>query len=558
VSREFLEQQLNEVKTSMKGAEESLRSFTLAHGGIRVPDRNQATVSQLSQAETALAEVEANRKMVDTRLAALREKVEQQKRSAPAPTTAAAPTAAPGVPTGTAPEVRRLRDQLAQLETSLLDLRMRYTEEHPRVVLIKDRITEVQRMLGGAVKDSTPPLPARAAIPLSERVNFSEQLLALETSSHAISAQEEALRRQVDVLRRNLSGLSRSELDYIRMQREVDSNRALHAMISDRLTASRIREQGEMKVVKVIDPPGYPSSAPSEKRLKFLGLALLLALAAGGGLPVAAELINRKVETEDDVVGATELPVLAVIPKMRSGRPVFQGHAERAASSRLDESFMFTEAFRTLRVAVQLAARAENIRSVLIASPFPSEGKSTIVLNLGFAFNEAGARVVVADTDFLRPTLYRNLKVPSTVGFGEVLQDKRRIDESLVLAADNMWVAAPAEAVQPAVRGSLATGRLKELVDELTTRGEIVLCDSAPVLVVPESLFLASAVDAVILVAKVGSTRVRDLAHAKRALESVGCKILGVVVNEMPSTALRRHYKHYYASYYQKAGRSTK
>jgi capsular exopolysaccharide synthesis family protein len=554
VSREFLEQQLSDVKGSLKASEEALRGFTASHGGVRIPERSQAAVTQLSQAENALSEVEANRKMVETRLAGLREKLEQQRRAAPPVPPAALPVAP--APSAAAPEVRRLRDQLAQLETTLLDLRTKYTEEHPRVVLVKDRISEVQRQLGSAVKESTPITPARTAVPLVERVNFAEQVLVLETSAHALSAQEEALRKQVDGLRRSLGGLSRSEMDYSRLTRELDSNRNLHALISDKLTAARIREQGEMKVVKVIDPPGFARPATSQKRIMFLAAGLLLALVAGAGVPVAAELINKRIESEEDVYQAIGLPVLAVIPRVRSRRPVFTSASKGEAGNALDEGFMFTEAFRNLRVMLQLSARADHLRSLMVASPLPAEGKSTVVMNLGLAFNESGTRVVVADTDFLRPTLYRNLKVPSTTGFGEVLQERRPIEESLVRAADNMLVAAPKEAVLPSMRGALATNRLKGLVDDMAGQGEMVLCDSAPVLVVPESLFLASAVDAAVLVAKVGSTTCRDLAQTKAALEGAGVKILGVVLNEVPATSLKRYYKHYYARYYQTAGRS--
>ena len=551
VSREFLEQQLADVKNSLKGSEESQRAFTLENGGIKVPDRSQVVVGQLALAEQTLAEVETNRKMIDTRLAAAKEKMEAQRRAAPPAAAGPAAPPVPAAPTAPAPEVRRLREQLAQLETALLDLRMRYTDEHPRIRLVQERIIEVQRLLASAVKETTPVVASRLAVPPAERVNFAEAVIALETSAHALAAQEEALRRQVDTLRQGLTGLSRKELEYSRMSREVDSNRNLFALISDRLTAARIREQGEMKVVKVIDPPGMATATTSEKRLKLLALALVLAMGVGTVVPVGMELLNRKIENESDVTDVTGLPVLATVPRVRAGLPLFAVQTERSRVGELNEAFMFTEAFRTLRVAVQLAARAENIRSVLITSGFPSEGKSTVVLNLGFAFSEAGTPVVVADTDFLRPSLYKNLDVQSPAGFGDLLAARRPVEDSLVPATDTMWVAASTEAMSPSARGSLATGRLKEVLNDLSTRGELVLCDSAPVLVVPESLFLASGVDAVILVAKAGTTRRRDLAEAKATLDGVGAKILGVVINEMPPNSLRKHYEHYYAKYYR-------
>jgi capsular exopolysaccharide synthesis family protein len=546
VSREFLEQQLAEMRRSLQESEEALRGFTSAHGGVKVPERSAATLTQLSQTENALAEAEASRRMVETRLKALKEKLETQKHNAPAPAPA---VAAPPPPRVAAPDLQRLRGQLGQLETALLDMRTKYTEEHPRVVLIKDRIAEVQRQLGDVIKETASITPAPGAVPPSERINFAEQVVALESSFHALSAQEEALRKQAAALRQSLGGLSRGEVEYARLTREVDSHRNLYALLSDKLAAARIREQGEMKIVKVIDPAGQPTPALARKRISFLGIALMLASAIGIGLPAGVEWLHRKVETEDDVESVTGLPVLAVVPHVRSRKPVYGGSFLPEGRDLPGDGFMFTEAIRSLRVAIQLAARAEGLRTILVASSFENEGKSTLVLNLGLAFREAGKRVGLADTDFQRPTLHRGMNVHAEAGLTDALHANTSIEQSLAPLGEGMWLAQRGPSFNPRMRGMMATSRMKELVDQLAQHADLVLCDSSPVLLIPESLFLAAAVDGVLLVAKAGSTGCRDLARTKSALEGVGAKILGVVINEMPASALRSYYRRYYNAY---------
>jgi succinoglycan biosynthesis transport protein ExoP len=538
VSREFLEQQLADVRRTLRANEEALRSFVAAQGGIRIPDQHQATVSRLTQTEQALVEVEANRKMVQTRLAALREKIEQQKKNPP--------PAAPAAPAATPPDIRRLRDQLAQLESTLLDLQTRYTEEHPRVVLVKDRIAEVQRLLGAAVKESTPVTPAPGAVPPQERVNFAEQVVALETALLTLGAQEEALRRQADSLRASLNGLSRSELEFARLTREVESQRTLHAMLADKLTAARIREQGEMRVVKVIDPPAPPTPAASAKRLKFMALALVLGLAVGAAVPAGVELASRTVEGEDDVA-TTGLPVLALLPAVRSRKPRYIG-ALPAVRKKPDDNLLFSDCFRDLRVAVQLAQRTHGFRSLLVTSPSPGEGKSTVVVNLGLAFAEAGKRVLLADTDFQRPALHQILQAQPEAGIVDVLEGGGA-DQALVPVGERVWLAPRGKTLRPEVRGVLATARLRQVVQDLGERAELVLYDSSPVLMVPENLFLASAVDAVLLVVRAGHTGCRDLGRAKELLENAGARVIGVVINEMPVSVLRSRYAYYYRTY---------
>jgi capsular exopolysaccharide synthesis family protein len=417
------------------------------------------------------------------------------------------------------------------------------------VAVVKNRIAEIQRQLGDAIKEEGPIIAAPSAVPLGERVNFAEQLISLEASYHSVAAQEEAMRKQVAELRNSLQGLSNSELDYLRVNREAESSRALYAMLSDKLTAARIREQGEMRVVKVIDPPFYAQPAMGQRRLMLLFAGFAVAVVAGTSVPAVFEWLHGCVESEDDIEIATRLPVLATIPRMRT-RPQILGADHEADARAFDERFLFTEAVRTLRVSLQLAMRSDGIRTVLVTSPFAHEGKSMVVTNLALALAEVGVRVVVADSDLERPMLHKTLSIKETRGgLVKMLRAEQSLQETLVPAGDNIWLVPRGDVVHPHTRGLLATSRLRELLEEMASEAEVVIADSSPVLLMPENLFLAGSVDAVLLVAKAGSTPCRDLARAKILLENAGAKVAGVVINEMPVSALRGRYRRYYKSY---------
>jgi capsular exopolysaccharide synthesis family protein len=538
VSREFLEQQLTDIKRAMNASEQALQTFVAARGGIRLPEQSRATADRLAQTEAQLAEISVSQRMLQTRLEALREKVDGQRRSSDQ-----RPTALPRAPS---PDVERLRTQLTQLESQLLELRTKYTEEHPRIRLVKSRIEELMQLLGGALKEAVASTPAASAVPKEERVNFAEQLLALEATFHSTAAREEALKKQAEALRQSLRGLSGGEAEYARLARDVESQRSLHALIAEKLTGARIREQGEMKVVKVIDPASRPVPVPNPKRMLILSVAAGAGLAIGAAVPAAVEWFHRTIENEDDVQAATGLPVLAVVPRVRAGQAVFSSSIPDGGSGP-SEQMMFTEAFRALRVAIELGTRGEPLRSVLVTSAFPDEGKSTIVVNLGLALNEARRRVVLADTDFLRPTLHRAMKVKSSEGIVETLESEEPREPALATVSDGLWLAQRGQSFQPKSRGMLGGSRLRELISEMTTRADFVICDSSPVLLIPDNLLLAGAVDGVILVARASSTSFRDLAHSKALLEDAGARVLGVVLNQVPAGPLKRHYHHYYA-----------
>lgn len=539
-TREFLEQQQAQIGKMLGTAEESMRQFTSSRGGVRIPARHAEAVARLSQLENTYAEVVSNRGMAQSRLNALKTKVDAMP---PASVAVAKPTTAPAV----GPRVQRLRAKLQSLEAQLLEYQTQYTDEHPRVMTAKRQISDVQKELGDAVKETTPVPTAGSTVPAPDRSAFAETMAALETSSLSLSAQEEALRDQIATLKKSLTGLSRDELEFTRLNTDVESNRRLHAMLSEKLSAARIREQGEMKVVKVIDPPSVPVPAVNQKRIRFLSVAFGLALLIGLGVPAAVEYFNRPIESDDDVRNLTGLPVLASIPRVRSRRSMFMVGGGQPDDVSQEEYFLFVEAFRRLRVEIQLLGREMPMRRIMIASALPGEGKSTVVVNLGLVFGEVGKHVIIADADFHRPTLHRTLKTPNAKGFSDLLAGTGNLREAMSPVAEGVWLTPRGASSTALTRTGLGSARLPEVLDSMSVEAEFVLLDSSPILLIPDNLYMAAATDGVILVCQAGLTRPRDFLRAKSIIEKSGTPILGVVLNQVSVRKVNQYYSYYRA-----------
>jgi len=541
-TREFLEQQQAQIGKTLNGAEEAMRQFTNARGGVRIPARHAEAVQRLGQLENTYAEVVSNKNMAQSRLSALKSKIDVLP---PASVAVAKPATAPGGPS--AQRVGRLRAKLQTLETQLLEYQTQYTDEHPRVLTVKRQIADVQKELGDAVKETTPVPTAGSTVPAPDRSAFADTMAALETSSLSLNAQEEALREQINTLKKSLTGLSRDELEYTKLATDVDSNRRLHAMLSEKLSAARIREQGEMKVVKVIDPPSVPVPAVNQKRIRFLGVALGLALFIGLGVPAAVEYFNRPIETDEDVRNLTGLPVLASIPRVRSRRSMFMVSGGQPDDVSQEEYFLFVEAFRRLRVEIQLLGRETPMRRIMIASALPGEGKSTVVVNLGLVFGEVGKHVIIADADFHRPTLHRTLKTPNAKGFSDLLAGTGDLREAMSPVAEGVWLTPRGASSTALTRTGLGSARLPEVLDSMSVEAEFVLLDSSPILLIPDNLYMAAATDGVILVCQAGLTRPRDFLRAKSIIEKSGTPILGVVLNQVSVRKVNQYYSYYRA-----------
>jgi succinoglycan biosynthesis transport protein ExoP len=541
-TREYLSQQTAQVSDALARSEASLRTFTMARGGVQIPAKSTETAQRLSQLETTLAEVQANRNISQTRLASLKTKLE----SMPAPAQAAVKAAPPAPPVNPT-NAGRLRAKLSSLEAQMVEAKSRYSDDHPRVRSLAQQIADVQRELGDAVKDSTAASPAAGGIPADDRSAFAEMMAALDTSVVSLTAQETALKDQIAGVRRDLSGLSKDELEYRRLASEVETNRKLTTLLSDKLGAARIREQGEMNVVKVIDPPGFPTTAPNQRRMQFMGLALVLALIIGLGAPATAEYFNRPIMGEADVRSLTGLTVLSAIPQVQSNKTVFgSGQAEQTQQ---EEYHLFVDAFRRLRVELQMMSEDLTLRRILITSPLPFEGKSTVVFNLGLAFGEIGKRVIIADADFHRPTLHRIANTAPRKGFTDLLAGTTKLTETMTPITDNVQLASRGGSLTAPARTGLGTDRLTKILGDMSSEADFVLLDSSPILLIPDNLYMAAAADGVVLVVAVGQTRPRDLLRTKSILERAGTPIVGVVLNRTPVKHLNSYYKQY-SGYY--------
>ncbi len=541
-TREYLSQQTAQVSDALGRSEGALRTFTMARGGVQIPAKSMETAQRLSQLETTLVEVQANKSISQTRLATMKAKVEAMPVSqVPAVgRPAAAPTVSP-VNAG------RLRAKLSSLEAQMVEAKSRYGDDHARVRFLAQQIADVQRELGDAVRDSTVASSATSNIPADDRAAFAEMVATLDTAVVSLTAQENALKEQIAAARRDLSGLSKDELEYRRLASEVESNRKLSALLSDKLGAARIREQGEMNVVKVIDPPSFPTTAPNQRRMQFVGLALALSLLIGVGAPATAEYFNRPIMSEADVRHVTGLPILAAVPNVRTPGAVF-GLNGRQDQANQEDYHLFVDAFRRLRVELQMLREEMPLRRILVASALPFEGKSTVTFNLGLAFGEVGKRVIIADADFHRPTLHRLANSTPRKGFTDLLAGTSSVIETITPITEHVQLAPRGGSLTAPARTGLGN-RLPQILSEMSDETDYVLMDSSPILLIPDNLYIAAAADGIVLVVSVGTTRPRDLVRTKEILERAGTPIVGVVMNRTPLRQLNGYYKQYSAYY---------
>jgi capsular exopolysaccharide synthesis family protein len=206
------------------------------------------------------------------------------------------------------------------------------------------------------------------------------------------------------------------------------------------------------------------------------------------------------------------------------------------------------ESYRVLRTNIQFASLDKPIKTILVTSTAPAEGKSTTTANLAIAFAQTGSRVLVIDADLRRPSLHKVFGISNPLGLTSLLMQNVAVQVTLRdVGIPNLSVITSGP-IPPNPAEMLGSMRMRETLLDLATSYDYILIDAPPTLAVADSTILSSHVDGVVLVVSTGETSVDKVHKAKTQLEGVKANLLGAVLNGVEQGTQEDHYYYYYAA----------
>jgi capsular exopolysaccharide synthesis family protein len=217
-----------------------------------------------------------------------------------------------------------------------------------------------------------------------------------------------------------------------------------------------------------------------------------------------------------------------------------------------DPKSPISEAFRTLRTNIKFSSLDKPIKVLLVTSPIPEAGKSSISINLALTMAQDKYKVILVDSDLRKPTIHKIFQQDNKTGLTNILVEDKKIKEVMRKMSDvdpNLYFI-PSGPIPPNPSELLGSNRMKELLTELQEQADFIIFDSPPVIAVTDALVLATQVDGVVLVLDFGEVT-RDAAkQTKELLEKVKANILGVVLNKIDMEKEGQYYPYYYYYYY--------
>jgi succinoglycan biosynthesis transport protein ExoP len=300
--------------------------------------------------------------------------------------------------------------------------------------------------------------------------------------------------------------------------------------------------KGAINAVNVVESATLPLKPIGPNKLA----TILLAIAIGFSLATAAaylmDYLDDTLKNPDDVQRSLGLTTLGAVPRM-------EGPAEELAMLASSQSAA-TEAYRVLRTNLQFAAVGRPLRTLLVTSPAPSEGKSLTVANLAVALAQAGRRVIVVDTDLHRPRLHRLFGLRNNTGVTTaLLQEQPSLDGLMQETAVSGLRVLTSGPLPPNPAELLGSSRMRDLVAELGEEADVLLFDSPPAVALSDAAILATQIDGVLLVLDASATRREVARRALEALQRVNAHIVGALLNRMPTHGAGYYYYYYYYHY---------
>jgi len=301
-------------------------------------------------------------------------------------------------------------------------------------------------------------------------------------------------------------------------------------------------------VLTVIEEAAVPTTPVGPQWM----MQVLLAAAIGGILAVGAafliEYLDDTIKTPDDVEKAMHLTTLVGISRIPGEKP-----ADKLITIKHPKS-PISEAYRVLRTNLQFSSLDHPLRTLVVTSPNPVEGKSTTVANLGVVMAQSGKRVVLVDADLRRPVQHRIFQLDNERGLTDALLSEEPVLDGHLQSTDveNLQVLTTGP-LPPNPSELLGSQRMARLIERLKDQADVILFDSPPSLAVTDASVLGTQADGVVLVADAGRTRRSMAGESVERFQQVGANVLGVVLNRLK--AGRGGYYYYYYHYYYGNGR---
>jgi polysaccharide biosynthesis transport protein len=516
----WLEDRLAELEQKSKHSELAVYDFKKDADMLTtsLEDRASMISQRLNAYNGALTEVR-------TRIAGLRARVEALKRlhsSADDPKNPEWSAVLSSAPEKSLVSELRLRYFTERNDCSTLT--ERYLSDHPKMVACQDRLKS-----------------ARADL-VAELNNI---VRSAEAEQFEAEARERNLNGLLEAAKAEAFVVNKKQIEFDSLKREADNNQRLYDMVLKRLKDTELSGMLRTSNARILDSarPAFTPVRPKVQSSLLLGF--MLALVGSLGLAFLLEQLDNTINSQVDVEERVGLPFLGFVPRL----PEAKGKPDKD-----HELFVYrnpkssvAEACRAIRTNLLFMTPDRPLRTMLVTSSGPREGKTTTVINTGITMAQSGSRVLLVDTDMRRPRLHKAFGVANDLGVSSVIVGEANLIQAVKSTEVPNLFLVPCGPIPPNPAELFHAKAFKDFVEEAANSFDRVIFDSPPVNAVADPLVLSTQVDGVLIVFRAAETPRALAQQALRTLRAVKAHVLGAILNDVDVGDSR--YGYYYEAY---------
>jgi succinoglycan biosynthesis transport protein ExoP len=375
---------------------------------------------------------------------------------------------------------------------------------------------------------------------------FADQIRTLQeirfsASEQSLQAQMSDIENKINEANEQLSTAKiQSERD--RLETTIANYSQTYAGLLQSYEQVRLSKAQTLSSIVQIEPADTPVDPVRPRTLMNVAIAGIVSAILACGLIIGFDLLNDTVRTPEQIVGKLGLPVLGVISHYKNNDAIPITVSQPMSP--------ITEAFRTLRTNVKYAGAGLDIplRSIIVTSALPGEGKTDVLVNLGIVLAQNKLRVLLIDADLRRPALHRRLGLDNLIGLSQIfVHPELGISYSLQPTRISGLTAITAGDSPPNPSELLGSQLMGTILEQLKINYDVLLIDTPPALAVTDAAVILPYVEGMLLVIKPGTSSMAPLRRLVTQFQQLNANMLGVVLNDinLRSSSYGYYYKHY-------------
>lgn len=544
-ARKFLEEHLPKAELVVRKADAELRQFKEKNQVVALTEESTRAVERMADLHKQIGDSQSRIADLDAQSLAIRNQLKMNSQQAVTRTSLSQSRG-----------VQDILTETQQLEARLATRRVILQENHPEIITLKSNLAALREILKTRVKEvgGTPQSKLNNNLQIGElQETLSARLVELESTRLGLTNQVMALSSLQGNYRNRLKVLPKLEQQQRELQRQLDAAQSTYSLLLQKLQESRIAENQNLGNARIISAAQVPEDPASSPMGSYLSAALIASLAALASVYIL-ETRDKSIKSVDEAQELFRLTLLGVIPafshskKSPPGQEEVEPYSQRLVVRNTPRSSI-SESYRMLRANLKFVSADKELRTMVITSSVPQEGKSTVAANLALTIAQMERKVLLVDADLHRPVQHRIWDLTNDEGLSNVIVGQAELKTAVKTVMDNLDILT-AGVVPPSPASLLDSRKMAGLIETFAATYDFVIIDAPSLTVAADAATVGQMADGVLLVVRPGVVDSVNGAIAMEVLEKSGQNVIGQVINGVIPKNERHSYYYFNNEYY--------